>query len=233
MAGPDIPKQIPLDLAHGARFAREDFIAGRSNQTALGIIERWPGWTASTVILSGPQGCGKSHLAAIWREQARPVALDPALAGIDADAFGEGGNVLIENVGAGPVNETGLFHLMNRLSQSGGSLLMTSRTLPGAWDVALPDLLSRLRAATIAEISEPDDALLSAVIAKLFSDRQLAVDANVVSFLVARMERSLAAAADIVERLDRLSLERQSRITRALAADIVSEGDPRQGALSF
>jgi chromosomal replication initiation ATPase DnaA len=232
MPGPDNPQQIPLDLSHGARFSREDFISGRSNQAALAIIERWPGWAASTVILTGPQGCGKSHLAAIWQERAKAVKLEPGQAGLDA--FDSGGrNALMEDIGAGMINDTALFHLLNRLSQSGGALLMTSRMLPSVWGVTLPDLASRLRAAAIAEISEPDDALLCAVIAKLFADRQLTVDANVVSFLVARMERSLAAAADIVEKLDRLSLERQTRITRALAAEVVSGDDPRQSELSF
>jgi chromosomal replication initiation ATPase DnaA len=106
--------------------------------------------------------------------------------------------------------------------------MMTSLTAPSAWKIELPDLKSRLAAAAIAGIEAPDDALLSTVLSKLFADRQVAVEANVVSYLVNRMERSLAAAASVVDELDRLSLERQSRISRALAALVVKDSDPLQ-----
>ena len=129
--------------------------------------------------------------------------------------------MLIDDVDAAAIDETGLFHLINAVRQAGTSLLMTSRRFPAAWGVALPDLVSRLKAAATVEIHEPDDTLLAAVTTKLFADRQVEVEPHVVQFLVRRIERSLSSAIDVVARLDRAALEKKTRITRALAAQVV------------
>ena len=232
MTNSETPRQIPLDLATGPRFSRDDLIVGPSNHAAIEIIDRWPDWAAPIVILAGPIGSGKSHLAEIWLEKAKARRINSSelVASLD-----EGLNqaALLEDIGEAPVDETALFHLINNQRQANTSLLLTSRKWPRDWNIKLPDLLSRLLAATVVEIAEPDDALLSAVIAKLFADRQVNVEPNVISYLVNRMERSLAAAVDIVDRLDRLALEKHVRISRALAATIVSDADPRQVELDF
>lgn len=126
------------------------------------------------------------------------------------------------------LDQTGLFHLINRIRANGGHLLLTARTFPAAWGVTLPDLGSRLKAATTVEIHEPDDALLAGVITKLFADRQVEVEPSVVQYVVRRIERSLSAAITVVELLDRLALERKSRITRIVAAEAIAatETDP-------
>jgi chromosomal replication initiation ATPase DnaA len=129
--------------------------------------------------------------------------------------------VLIEDVDRSGLADSLLFHVINAVRQHGTSMMMTTRMWPSAWDVRLPDLASRLMAATVVEISDPDDALLAQVIVKLFADRQIAIDEKVVSYLVTRMERSLSAAQEIVHRLDRLALSRGTRITRALAAEVL------------
>jgi chromosomal replication initiation ATPase DnaA len=136
-------------------------------------------------------------------------------------------------VGDGPFDEAALFHLLNMIRSAGTHLLLTSRRFPLAWGAELPDLVSRLRTATTVEVHEPDDALLEGVIAKLFADRQVEVEPHVVSYLARRIERSVATAIDVVERLDRAALEEKSRITRGLAARIVSALDEGQGALPF
>lgn len=188
----------------------------------MAIIDRWPDWPSPVVILAGPAGAGKSHLAAIWSEKAhaRPLVRGETE---EADALAAAGlgPVLVEDADRAGFSDAFLFHLINAVRQSGTSLMMTTRFWPAAWEVTLPDLASRLKAATVVEIGAPDDALLAQVIHKLFSDRQLAVDDKVVSYLVTRMERSLAAAQDIVAGLDRLALSRGSRVTRALAAEVL------------
>ena len=133
------------------------------------------------------------------------------------------GPVLIDDIDAAAIDETGLFHLINAVRQANTSLLMTARRFPAAWGVKLPDLVSRLKAAATIEIHEPDDALLAAVTIKLFADRQVEVEPHVVQFLVRRIERSLSSAIEAVARLDRAALERKSRITRALAAQVLGE----------
>jgi len=158
----------------------------------------------------------------VWRERSGAEELQRD--DIRPLAFPVGQAALIEDLDQGQIDEEGLFHLMNVLRGAGGSLLLTARRSPANWSLRLPDLASRLRAATLAEIGPADDALLSGVIVKLFADRQLEVEPHVVAFLLARMDRSLAEAMRLVERIDALSLERQCRITRALVSEILAEG---------
>ena len=141
--------------------------------------------------------------------------------------------MLIDGIGDTAFDETALFHLVNVVRENGGSLLITTRRWPSSWKVSLPDLLSRVKSAPTIEIAEPDDSLLSGVILKLFADRQLMVDPNVVSYLVSRIERSLATAQSVVERLDKAALESKSRITRQLAATVLTEMDQGQKTLEF
>ena len=131
------------------------------------------------------------------------------------------------------LDENGLFHLINAARAAGTHVLLTSRLFPSAWGVRLPDLASRLKAAATVEILEPDDLLLAGVITKLFADRQVEVEPHVVQFLVRRIERSLSTAIGVVERLDRTALEKQTRITRALAAETISAMDAGQAELDL
>ncbi|WP_271893567.1 DnaA regulatory inactivator HdaA [Candidatus Phyllobacterium onerii] len=224
------PRQLPLDLGHEPGYSRDDLIVSASNMAAVDIVDRWPGWISPIVVLAGPTGSGKTHLAAVWKAESDAIILDAQSIGT---ASGEKGPFLIDDIGAGPIDESGLFHLINTVRQSGSSLLMTSRKWPANWPVTLPDLASRLKAATTVEIDEPDDMLLSGVLYKLFADRQVAVDPNVINFLVSHIERSLSTANRIVERLDRAALEKKSRITRALAASVVTASDEGQAAFEL
>jgi len=222
--------QLPLDLGHRAGFSRDDLVVSPANDDAVTYIERWPDWPSPVTILAGPPGSGKSHLAAILREAAEAVTIDAASIVLPG---GAGPLALIEDGDAPELDQTGLFHLINTVRAGQGSLLITARRFPGAWGVTLPDLASRLKAAAIVEIREPDDELLVGVIAKLFADRQLEVEPHVVHYVARRIERSLSAANAIVDRLDRAALQQKSRITRALAGAIVDAMDRNQGELDL
>ncbi|PRD45936.1 hypothetical protein C5748_02025 [Phyllobacterium phragmitis] len=217
-----LPRQLPLALGHEPGYGRDDLIVAGSNRAAVDIIDRWPNWLSPVVVLAGPTGSGKTHLAAIWNAASGAAVLDATDIGPEAFEKASSRPVLIDDIGAVSFDETGLFHLINTVRQAGTSLLMTSRRWPANWPITLPDLTSRLKAATVVEISEPDDTLLSAVIHKLFADRQVAVEPHLVSYLVSRIERSLSTANMIVERLDRVALEQKSRITRTLAANVLA-----------
>lgn len=229
MARPPATRQLPLALGHESALSRDDLIVSGSLGAAVAIIDRWPDWPSPVVILAGPTGSGKSHLAAIWAQRAgaRAVAAgDPEPLTIAAASRAP---VLFEDADRAGMADATLFHLINAAREHGSTLLMTARSFPAAWPVALPDLTSRLKAATVVEIGEPDEDLLVQVMVKLFADRQIAVDDRIIVWLVARMERSLAAARHIVDRLDRLALSRGVRISRSLAAEVLAEIDSGAG----
>lgn len=215
------PRQLALALDHAESFAREDFLTGPSNETALSLIERWPDWPARMMVLVGPEGSGKSHLAAIWADiaGARMSAARSLDAGNLPAAFATGALVL-EDLAEGRFDEPALFHLINFAREERAFVLMTARSAPASWNATVPDLVSRLRALPVVELATPDDALLRAIIVKLFADRQLAVEENLVTFLAARIERSFAGAQKAVDALDREALRRQRPVTRALAGEL-------------
>ena len=221
-----VPRQLALALPHAESFARDDFLTGASNEAALATIERWPDWADRVLALTGPEGAGKSHLAAIWVEKAgaRRVAAR-ALGETDLLHALATGALVVEDT-SDELDERALFHLLNLVREEDGYLLLTSRTPPATWGLALPDLASRLRAVPVVTVSAPDDALLRAVMVKLFADRQLAVDENLIAYLATRIERSFAAARETVERLDREALRQKRGVTRALAAELL--GSPAE-----
>jgi len=220
------PRQLALALDHAASFAREDFLAGPSNEAALAMIDRWPDWPARALLLVGPEGAGKSHLAAIWAtlSGARLVAAR-ALEAVNLPGALATGALVVEDLRSGAVDERALFHLLNLVREQEASLLITAREMPNAMSFKLADLASRLAALPVVQIATPDDALLRAVIVKLFADRQLAVDEGLVGYLVTRIERSFAGARAAVERLDAEALRQKRPVTRSLAGELFREAE--------
>jgi len=218
------PRQLAFALDHSESFAREDFLSGPSNEAALALLERWPDWPDRVMLLVGPEGAGKSHLAAMWAQTAgaRLVAAR-ALDDVHLPATLVTGALVVEDLAAGRFDERALFHLLNLVREEAAFLLITARLLPAAFAIELRDLASRLRSLPVVNLAAPDDALLRAVMVKLFADRQLAVDESLIAYLMTRIERSFAAARAAVERLDREALRQQRPVTRALAGELFRE----------
>lgn len=215
-------EQLPLAFSHRSAAGRDDLLVAKPLDAAVSIVDEWPRWPSPVVILVGPPGSGKSHLSAIWKHTSGATIIT-AKEGSNSARAAETGPVLVEDADRNGFDDTELFHVINSVRENGTSLLITTRQWPSAWPVHLPDLRSRLKAATVVEIGEPDENLLAQVLTKLFSDRQLYVDDKLVGYIVARMERSLDTAQTIVERLDRLALSRGTRVSRALAGEVLRE----------
>lgn len=205
-----VARQLPLDLPVRAARGRCAFFVAPANALAVARIEAWRDWPAGKLALVGPEGAGKTHLVQVWTDLAGAAVLDAAgLTGTDPAGLAARHAVAVEDVDriAGDAGaETVLLHLHNLLAAAGGRLLLTARTAPGAWRMRLPDLASRMQATATARLDPPDDALLAAVLVKLFADRQLAVPPALIPYLVTHMERSFAAAADTVAAIDREAL---------------------------
>ena len=216
--------QLSLDLPAQGRGRREDLCISPANAQAIEWIDMWPAWPVSVLVLHGPRGCGKSHMAGIWREKADAITLpvDDLSAAMEKahEAIAAGRRVLLDDADM-VHDQVALFHLINSVKEAVSSLLLTGRTAPAHWPFDLPDLRSRLNAAQIVGISEPDDALLKSVLAKLFADRQLRVADNVLDYLALRIDRSFQAANDIVDRLDQEALNRRRAVTRDLARQVL------------
>lgn len=216
------PRQLALALPHAESLTRDNFLEGPSNEAVLRLIECWPEWPNRVMMLIGPEASGKSHLATIWAELAgaRTIsasALDP----VSVPAAVSTNAVVVEDVQEGIFDERALFHLLNLAREQDGFVLLTARRPPAGG--ALRDLDSRLRAVPLVTLSPPDDPLLRALIVKLCTDRQLAIDEGTVSYIVARIERSFAAAREVVARLDAGALRLRRPLTRALAAELLRD----------
>jgi chromosomal replication initiation ATPase DnaA len=219
----DRPQQLAFDLSADPRYGREDFLVSPANERAYGLIERWPDWTDPVLLLTGPAGSGKSHLAAIWASSAKAWTVDAfEVTPVGVPHLVSNGALVVENADRPDRDEAALFHLLNIARERKTSVLVTGAGPVEGWGLRTADLLSRLRLAPGAEIEAPDDALLRAVLVKLFLDRQLVVDTSVVDFLALRMERSLARAVEVVAALDGEALSRGRRITRPMAAEVLA-----------
>ena len=213
----------PFDLQSQASSQRDDLFLTEANSRAFDWVIRRSGWPDCRLVLTGPPGSGKSHLVAVWAEKEGARILKTGeLGACDLAEFGDWSRVAIDDTdhvaGDAPAERT-LFHLCNLIARNQGRLLMASRAFPSRWGIRLRDLASRLEGSHVESIAAPDDRLLSALLVKQFADRQIAVPANVVRFIVERMERSYSAAAWIVGDLDRRSLGSGRRASRALAAE--------------
>lgn len=221
-------RQLAFDLPHRAARGRGDFFVSDSNRAALAAIEGWRDWPARKLLLVGPEGAGKSHLVQVWADLAGAEGIAAAdLAAGDPAAFA-GRNVALEDadlLAGDPAGEEALFHLHNIVLAEGGHLLVTAREAPGRWGLGLADVESRMEGTPLVRIDPPDEALLSAVIVKLFADRQLDVSPRVVNYLGLRIDRSFAAAQEIVARLDAAALAAGRAVSLDLAAALLADGD--------
>lgn len=215
------PRQLALALDHAVSFAREDFLAGPSNAAALELIDRWPDWPNRVMALVGPEGGGKSHLAAIWAEAAGARVVSARLLGeTDLPAAFATGTLVVEDLEPANFDERALFHLLNLAREEQAYVLLTARQPLANITVNIRDLASRLRSIPTVALAAPDDALLRALIVKLAADRQIAVDQSLVTYLANRIERSFVAAHMAVTKLDEEAMRQRRPVTRALAAEL-------------
>lgn len=214
--------QLAFDWPTGVAWGPDDFFVSQANAKAFAMIEAPETWPERKLALIGPSGAGKSHLARIFRTAQKAEVI--AAAQVPETFRSDARAVIIEDIERLPQHaEEAVFHLHNNLRAAGGLLLLTADRPPSQWPIRLPDLASRMQAATVIEIDNPDDALLTALFMKLFADRQIIPKPELVQYLATRIERSYAAAARVVEALDQASLAQGRKINKSLAAELLDK----------
>ena len=221
------PEQIPMTFDHRPALSGEDFLVAPSNQQAIAWIDRWPDWPGPLLVIVGPAGSGKTHLANVFinKTGAKNVSINMLETDGPATIADTAKAVVVENaesfIKAGL--DEHLLHLYNLARECDVRILMTAETAPARWQVNLKDLSSRLNTAPVAEINPPDDALISALLIKQFSDRQINVGQDVINYLLSRMDRSFADVRHVVESTDRLSLAEKRGVTIPLVRRVLED----------
>jgi chromosomal replication initiation ATPase DnaA len=214
--------QLTLDLAHRAAVGAEDFLVSDSNAAAVALVDQWPQWPHWAAVVCGPAGSGKSHLAHVWQlKSGAAIERGANLSEAAVDRLAASRALVIEDVERGIASDRAFFHLLNLAREHKLSILVTTRTAPGALEIALPDLRSRLRALPLVEIAPPDEALIKAVAVKLFADRQLAIDPRVVNYIARHAERSLDMVARVIAAADQLALARRTAVTTQTIKEVL------------
>lgn len=233
-------KQIPFDFAPRTYMGREDFMVAPCNKEAFNMVDSWPNWLAQGLIIYGPKGCGKSHLANLFADKVKIFADKPIkVSFIHASRINlrnvnkianENQSIVVENL-TPKANMEALFHLFNLYNTEGRYMLWTAEQAPSRMAFALKDLQSRLNMLPSVEIKEPDDIMLQTLIVKLFNDRQILISPDVLNFIVNNAQRSFEYIGKLVEECDNISLAYQCAINYnvvKMAMDILAQSDNRQ-----
>lgn len=220
-------EQLVFDLPLRAAMGREDFFVSPGNAAAVAGIDGWRDWPWAKMVLAGPEGAGKTHLAHVWAglSGARIIAATDLTEGAVA-ALSEAPGVTVEDadrIAGDRTAETLLFHLHNALQPRGAPLLLTARDAPERWGLVLPDLASRMSQSGVLRLEPPDDALLMAVMVKLAQDRQMPLDPKTIAYAVRHIERSFTAVQAFIAALDARALARKARPGFKMAQAILAE----------
>ncbi len=228
--------QLALDFDHRPSLGGEDFLIAPPNAEAVRWLDAWPDWPGPALVIFGPAGSGKTHLAQVFQAKSNARRVTPAdlveshpsayLGDVPAAILEDADGIMGVDGGAPPDDtnpEEAVLHLYNHLAESGRHLMLTAKQPPARWGIGLKDLASRLNTASQAGIGAPDDALIAAVLVKQFADRQLKIDADVISFMLTRMERSFEAARAMVAAIDALALRQRRNITVALVRQVLDQ----------
>ena len=233
--------QLALDFPHRPSLGRDDFLVAANNQDAVSMVESWPMWPFFAICIYGPSGCGKTHLANVFANNISNLTNYPyripfiraAQLNLENihELFAQNKCLVVEDL-ENLQNQEALFHLYNMYRDEGGNILFTSELAPARLNFSLPDLRSRMNIVPAVEIKEPDDDLLSALLVKLFSDRQIMPSPELINYLLANMQRSFAYAQKLVAEIDNISLSRKRAVTLSIAKEAISSlNDSSQGSL--
>ena len=230
----EISEQLIFNLNRKGNTGLENFYISKSNDLAVSTVKNWRNWPTRKLILMGPTGSGKSHLANFWVEQvgAQMISISD-MCTLDVVELSENKALLIDNIDEVENSnledkiliEEKLFHLINSMAHTSCYLMITSSTIVSTWGFKLPDLMSRLKTMAVVELLPPDDELLVAVLLKQFDDKQIKVSPEFVLFVSKRINRSFSSIREFVTLIDELTLKQKRDVTIPIASRILDSLD--------
>lgn len=212
--------QLVFNLPYGNSSTARDFFVAASNASAVGWLERYPNWPAAGLVMYGPKGVGKTHLARAWCDRVTGIRIEhrsDAQEYLAADCLQP---VVVDSADVICADEAGaeaVFHIYQRLAASPAKMLLLANSPPQAWFMALPDLKSRVLALPTVEVTQPDDALCEALMVKYLADRGVGVAPEVLAYLQVRLPRDAEQLEKAMQALDLYALTQKKPISLPLA----------------
>ena len=213
--------QLLLELDYKTNFNEHDFYLSKSNSNAFNLINRWPDWDKKILNISGEKFSGKSHLANIFKLKSKAFLVKGNK--IDNSIFKS--LKLYESIIIDDFEECNkeeiLYSIFNLIDQDSKYLLINSLKPINKIKFKLPDLASRSKNCLYAEIENPDDELLFAIILKNFSDRQIKIEKKIIDFIISRIDRSYRKIDEFIYKIDELSLKKKKPINLKTIKEIL------------
>ena len=214
--------QLILKFPSKKLYHKDDFYVSSSNEEAFNFVNKWPKWIKRTVNIFGPSGSGKTHLASMLKSKTSTLVVESKdLSDGIFFKFKTKEMLIIENLNKN-ISESLLFSLWNTAAQDNKYLLITSKDPINYLKFKLPDLNSRLNSCLTIGIKLPDDELISVILAKNFSDRQIKVEKKHIDYIIKRIDRSYEKISQFVTTLDKYSLKKGSSFSLKLIKEVLN-----------
>ena len=213
--------QLLLDFDYKTNFNEHDFYLSKSNADAFNFINRWPDWEKKILNISGEKFSGKSHLANIFKSKSKAILINGN--NIDNSIFRNlklYECIIIDDFDKCKEEEL-LYSLFNLVDQDNKYLMINSLKPINQIKYNLPDLTSRSKNCIYAEIENPDDELLFAIILKNFSDRQIKIEKKIINFIISRVDRSYRKIDEFIYKVDELSLKKKKPVNLTTIKEII------------
>tara|TARA_B100001123_G_scaffold359547_1_gene415080 strand:- start:386 stop:1045 length:660 start_codon:yes stop_codon:yes gene_type:complete len=213
--------QLILKFPSNTAYLKEDFYVSSSNQEAYDFINGWPKWVKKIVNIFGPSGSGKTHIASILKSKTSFLEIEANK--IDEKIFFDFKSkeaLIIENL-TEKISENLLFSLWNTVLQDNKYLMITSDKPISTFKFNLSDLKSRITSCVSIGIQLPSDELISVILSKNFSDKQIKVEKRHIDYIVKRIDRSYEKISQFISILDKYSLKKGTPFSLKLIKEVL------------